>query len=58
MSDSPGSKSEEGKEAVYAVPENGAEVVDKGIVNQAAPLAKKLKGRHMQMIAIGMRPRF
>jgi amino acid permease len=28
---------------------------DAGIVNKTAPLHKDLKGRHMQMIAIGMR---
>ena len=28
--------------------------IDIGIINQANPLARELKGRHMQMIAIGM----
>ena len=26
---------------------------DKGLVNKVAPLSRDLKGRHMQMIAIG-----
>ncbi len=55
MSDSPIPKSEEGKEAVaYTTREHGdIETADAGIVNKAAPLARKLQGRHMQMIAIG-----
>lgn len=53
MSDSP--KSDMEKEAVaYSSPEHGdIETADQGIVNKAAPLARELKGRHMQMIAIG-----
>lgn len=30
------------------------EVGDHGIITHAAPLARQLKGRHMQMIALGM----
>jgi amino acid permease len=50
------------------IEENGKEVLDHhngyvpegrdeevGIVNKAEPLARQLRGRHMQMIAIGMR---
>jgi amino acid permease len=33
--------------------ENGSDQ-DKGIINKTAPLHKDLKGRHMQMIAIGV----
>lgn len=53
MSDSP--KSDGEKEAVaYSTSDHGdIEAADNGIVNKAAPLARELKGRHMQMIAIG-----
>jgi amino acid permease len=43
------------KEAPYAPPAYGHDVEtgDAGILVKSEPLARKLKGRHMQMIAIG-----
>jgi amino acid transporter len=35
------------------LPAGDLEAGDKGIVTHAAPLARELKGRHLQMIAIG-----
>ena len=37
----------------FAVKNSDGENGDVGIIVHAAPLARKLKGRHMQMIAIG-----
>jgi len=39
--------------ASYARAHSDVENGDAGILVHAAPLARKLKGRHMQMIAIG-----
>jgi amino acid permease len=54
MSDHSPAKEMESKETghVYA-PDEDVEQGDPGIVNHANPLVRKLKGRHMQMIAIG-----
>jgi yeast amino acid transporter len=43
------------KETAASAPAHSDDVekADLGIVVHAAPLARKLKGRHMQMIAIG-----
>jgi amino acid permease len=61
MSESPVNSTEaketEAKETkvATALPEHtDLENGDKGIVTQANPLARELKGRHMQMIAIGL----
>lgn len=44
-----------GKEtSQHTPPSPDVEQGDVGILVHAAPLARKLKGRHMQMIAIGM----
>lgn len=53
--ESSSTRSEEGKETViHSSPEVGdIESGDNGIINKSAPLARKLQGRHMQMIAIG-----
>jgi amino acid transporter len=55
MSDHSPSKELESKETAQAyTPETeDVEQGDPGIINHANPLARKLKGRHMQMIAIG-----
>jgi amino acid transporter len=42
------------KETGFASNHDDVEAVDKGVVVKASPLARQLKGRHMQMIAIGM----
>jgi amino acid transporter len=54
MSDNSPSKELDSKETGHVyTPEEDVERGDPGIVNHANPLARKLKGRHMQMIAIG-----
>lgn len=54
MSHSP--TSEETKETkVHPAPPNiDVEAGDHGIITHAAPLSRQLKGRHMQMIALGI----
>jgi len=56
MSDSPVEETPtvEKKRGSYASPHTDVENGDAGILVHAAPLARKLKGRHMQMIAIGI----
>jgi amino acid transporter len=54
MSESP-PIGEEKDPKTYTTPEvQDAESGDRGIVVKSNPLARELKGRHMQMIAIGM----
>ena len=56
MSDSPQEEVKETRK-VYLPPETAdVEAADAGIINHAHPLAKQLRGRHMQMIAIGTVP--
>lgn len=43
------------KETDYASGTSDLELADAGVVVKSAPLARELKGRHMQMIAIGMK---
>lgn len=55
MSDSAASK-EVAVENHHAAPEMGmgdVEMGDKGILTQSAPLARELRSRHLQMIAVG-----
>jgi amino acid transporter len=50
---------EEGEMDAKAIPspvDADVEQGDRGIINKAAPLARQLQGRHMQMIAIGTVP--
>lgn len=37
----------------HVLPDNHGTDVEVGIINKAAPLARDLRGRHMQMIAMG-----
>ena len=55
MSESP-TKYEEGKGTppIETTLHGDVERGDLGIKNHAAPLARELKGRHLQMIALGM----
>jgi hypothetical protein len=54
MSDHSPTKEMESKETAHVyTPDEDVEQGDPGIINHASPLARKLKGRHMQMIAIG-----
>jgi amino acid transporter len=51
MSESPNSK--EKRVNISVAPIFDVEQGDDGIVTKSAPLARELKGRHMQMIALG-----
>jgi yeast amino acid transporter len=56
MSESPQLEDQPEKEVkAYTVPDSSSdpELGDHGILVQSNPLSRELKGRHMQMIAIG-----
>ena len=55
MAESP-TKSEAGKEVVTTPKHHDSDIeaADSGILFKSKPLARELKGRHMQMIALGM----
>jgi amino acid permease len=54
MASYPEEKHETNKEAVVDnYPHDGPHDEEVGIINKADPLKKELRGRHMQMIAIG-----
>jgi hypothetical protein len=54
MSESPPNVEEKDPKTYTAPETSDVESGDRGIVVKANPLARELKGRHMQMIAIGM----
>jgi yeast amino acid transporter len=54
MSESPPNVEEKDPKTFTAPEANDLESGDHGIVVKANPLSRELKGRHMQMIAIGM----